>query len=173
MLIELSKLEGDKGSFAHVYQQNELDLADERIRLAGPISVSGRVKRSGVEVLIDGKIDTVVEVDCDRCLKVIQLPLNVQFSLEYLSKRDYEAGEAAEIAEDEMGIAVFEGDSIEVDEIVREQILLFVPARVICFESCKGICSTCGADLNVDDCGCVTEEVDPRWAALKNLRKTE
>ncbi|PWT93262.1 MAG: hypothetical protein C5B55_04900 [Blastocatellia bacterium] len=171
MLIELSKLDADKGSFTHVYEQNELDLADERIRLAGPVSVIGRVKRSGAEVLIDGKVDTVIEVDCDRCLKVIEMPVDAQFSVEYLSKHDYEAGQAAEIGEDEMGVSVFEGDSIDVDEIVREQILLFVPARAICTENCKGICSACGTDLNVNDCGCVTEEVDPRWAALKNFKK--
>jgi uncharacterized protein len=52
---------------------------------------------------------------------------------------------------------------------VNEQILLAVPARMLCREDCKGICPDCGIDRNTGECNCVTNEIDPRWAALKNL----
>jgi uncharacterized protein len=64
---------------------------------------------------------------------------------------------------------VFDGEAIDVDEIVKEQILLAVPTRMLCREDCKGICPECGADKNTGECNCVTDEIDPRWAALKDL----
>jgi uncharacterized protein len=68
-----------------------------------------------------------------------------------------------------MSIAVFDGESIDVDEIVKEQVLLSVPIRSLCKSDCKGFCPTCGADRNAGECGCQPGEVDPRWAALKGL----
>jgi uncharacterized protein len=65
---------------------------------------------------------------------------------------------------------VFDGEAIDVDEIVKEQILLAVPTRMLCRDECKGICPQCGIDKNTGDCQCVTDETDPRWAALKNLK---
>ena len=61
-------------------------------------------------------------------------------------------------------------ETIDIDELVREQVLLAVPERSLCQEDCKGLCPTCGADRNLKECGCESVEADPRWAALKNLR---
>jgi uncharacterized protein len=67
-------------------------------------------------------------------------------------------------------LSVFDGEAIDVDEIVREQILLSVPDRALCDENCRGICLMCGTNLNAGSCECKSSEVDPRWAALKNLK---
>ena len=170
MLIELSKLVDDRAKIDQVYVQSELDLADERVELADDVTVQATVRRKSGQIEVEGNLQTVVQVECDRCLKPVQLPVKADFSLEYLSKTDYEAGQVAELTEEEMEVSVFEGDAIDLDEIVREQILLFVPGRLLCIEDCKGICSTCGGDLNSAECGCATTESDPRWAALKNLK---
>jgi len=68
-----------------------------------------------------------------------------------------------------MSVSVFDGEAIDVDEIVKEQIVLAVPTRMLCREDCKGICPECGADRNKGDCNCATNDIDPRWAALKDL----
>ena len=70
-----------------------------------------------------------------------------------------------------MALSVLEGDAIDVDEVTKEQILLAVPTRSLCNDDCKGFCPTCGADKNAGECGCEAKEIDPRWAALKNLVK--
>ena len=75
----------------------------------------------------------------------------------------------SELTEDEMSVSVFDGEAIDVDEIVKEQIVLAVPTRMLCREDCKGICPECGTDRNTGDCSCATNDIDPRWAALKNL----
>jgi len=68
--------------------------------------------------------------------------------------------------------AAYEGDAVDLDELVREQILLALPSRRLCREECKGLCPTCGADLNAGRCACEQREVDPRWSALADLDKS-
>lgn len=169
MRIELANLDGGKGEFANVYQSAELDLSDERVKLCGPTSISGKIRQTGAEVVVEGHLESCAEVDCDRCLKPIQVPVNSDFGLEYISDSDYEENRNVELTEDEMSVSVFDGDSIDIDEIAKEQILLAVPTRALCREDCKGFCPKCGVDKNATDCGCEEKEIDPRWAALKNL----
>jgi len=65
---------------------------------------------------------------------------------------------------------VIEGNELDLTEIAREQILLNLPEQELCKEDCRGICPTCGKDLNEGECRCGEDDVDPRWAALKDLR---
>lgn len=169
MRIELENLEGGRGDFAHVYQPEDLNPVDERIRLVEPATVKGKTRLAGNEVFVNGHIDTRAQVECDRCLQPIELPVNTDFELEYIPDSEYESGSAAELTEAEMSVSVFDGEAIDVDAIVKEQILLAVPTRMLCREDCKGICPQCGIDRNTRECSCVTNDIDPRWAALKNL----
>jgi len=169
MRIELINLEDGRSEFAHTYRPEELDLGDERVRLCGPASVNGNVRLSGTELFVNGHVDTCVEVDCDRCLKPINLPISSDFELEYITGNDYEANRNVELTEDLMSVSVFDGETVDVDEIIEEQILLAVPTRSLCKPDCKGFCPTCGADKNLGECECVEREIDPRWAGLKDL----
>jgi len=173
MRIELEKLEGGRGSFAHVYRPEEIETIDERVRLTQPVQVKGGVKRSGNEVFVNGHVETRAQLECDRCLKPVELPVSADFELEYITGAEYESSSAAALNEEEMSVSVFDGESIDVDEIVKEQVLLAVPARMLCREECKGICPECGIDRNSGQCNCAAEEVDPRWAALKGLKNTD
>ena len=89
--------------------------------------------------------------------------------MQYITGAEYESSAAAELTEEALSVSVFDGEVIDVDEIVKEQILLAVPTRMLCQPDCKGICPVCGIDKNTGECECETNEVDPRWAALKNL----
>jgi uncharacterized protein len=169
MRIELENLEGGKGDFAHVYQPDDLNPVDERISLTQPATVSGKVRLAGNEVFVNGHVETRAQVECDRCLQPVEIPVNTDFALEYIPGSEYESGGAAELTEAEMSVSVFDGQAIDVDEIVKEQIVLAVPTRMLCREDCKGICPECGADRNMGDCNCTIGDTDPRWAALKNL----
>jgi uncharacterized protein len=170
MRIELENLEGGKGAFAHVYEPDDLNQVDERIQLIEPAAVSGKVRLSGNQVFVNGHVETRAQVECDRCLKPVELPVSADFELEYITGSQYEAGGVVELTEAEMSVAVFDGEAIDVDEIVKEQVLLAVPTRMLCREECKGICPQCGRDRNTGECDCVTTDIDPRWAALKDLR---
>ena len=167
--MELASLEGSENNFAHLYEPGELVLSDERVLLVEPPEVSGRIIRPGREVKVNGRISARVEVACDRCLKVIELPIETEFKLEYVTTEDYQTFHAAELTEEELTLSVFDGEVIDIDEIVREQLLLAVPSHALCQTNCKGFCPVCGINKNLVDCSCDLSEIDLRWAALKGL----
>ncbi|HEY0004597.1 MAG TPA: DUF177 domain-containing protein [Pyrinomonadaceae bacterium] len=169
MRIELDKLEGDADSFSYIYEPGELSLDEENARLTEPPSVQGRLKRSGHEVRLRGSISAEAEVDCDRCLKPIAVPVRTEFEVTYVPAADYRAAETAELQEEDLSVSVFDEETIDIDELVREQILLALPLRALCTEDCQGLCPVCGTNRNVQPCACQTAERDPRWDALKNL----
>ena len=169
MRIELENLEGGKSDFVHVYQPEDLNPVDERIDVIEPATVSGKVRLAGNEVFVNGHVETRAKVECDRCLQPVEIPVNADFALEYIPGSEYESTDVVELTEDQLSVAVFDGEAIDVNEIVKEQIVLAVPTRVLCRENCKGICPECGTDRNTANCSCITNDIDPRWAALKKL----
>ena len=169
MQIELATLESTRGKFHHVYNPGELSLNDERVKLAGPTEVSGRITRSPENVRVNGEIKGAVQVECDRCLQEVELPIKLEFNLEYVTEGEYDRLHAAELLEEDLSLSVFDGEAIDIDEIVREQVLLAVPSQVLCDENCKGLCEKCGSNRNLVNCDCETREIDPRWAELKKL----
>ncbi len=108
-------------------------------------SFSGRI-----EVVIS--LDAVVDTRCARCLKSLKLPLNMKVE--------------EVVGEDGVDL---EGTILNVDNIVKNNIVAELPIRFLCKEDCKGICSTCGADLNITECNCEHEQFDERFAVLKKL----
>jgi uncharacterized protein len=173
MLVELGSLEPRGGKFAHSYEPGELTLDDERVNLAAPPRVSGRIQRSETRVTVEGQVEAELKLECDRCLKPIQLPVASVFRVEYVTPETYQTQAAAELLEEDLALSVFDGEVIDIDEIVREQLLLALPAQVLCSEDCKGLCATCGADRNLNECNCGEVDIDPRWAGLKNLVNRE
>jgi DUF177 domain-containing protein len=169
MRIELAGLESGRGAFAHAYAPGEIVLEDERLRLIDPPTVSGQLRQEGRRVHVSGQLAARVQVECDRCLKPVEIPVDSRFKLEYVTAEDYEAQQAVELTQEDLDLSVFDGEVIDIDELVTEEILLAVPDHVLCNDDCKGICPVCGADRNSVDCGCRTAEVDPRWAGLKKL----
>jgi uncharacterized protein len=168
MRIELANLESGKGVFAHTYAPDELVL-DERVKLIEPAEVSGKVRQQGSRSHVSGRVAARVQAECDRCLKSIELPIDSHFKLEYVTTEDYRAQQAIELTEEDLDLSVFDGEAIDIDELVKEELLLAMPDHVLCSEDCKGICAVCGANKNSVECGCEAREIDPRWAGLKKL----
>ena len=169
MRLEIAGLEDGKGAFAHAYAPGELVLEDDRLRLLIAPTVSGNLHQKGRRVHVSGRLAARLQVECDRCLKPVELPVDSRFKLEYVTPEDYQAQQAVELTEADLDLSVFHGEVVDVDELVTEELLLAVPDHVLCEENCKGICPVCGVDRNVAGCECQTAEVDPRWAGLKEL----
>ena len=172
MRIDVERLTEAGKPFEHTYAPGELSLGDDSLRLASAVEVAGEVSRKGEQVRLGGKASTVVEAPCDRCLRPVALPVEILFDLRYVpAERGGADEEAAELTEEDLNFSVYEGDAIDVDELVREQVLLALPTRLLCSDECKGLCPVCGADLNKETCACEQKEVDPRWAALAALKQ--
>ena len=170
MQIEVASLADSSRDFAHEYQPGELSLEDDRVRLVDPPPrVHGRVRLDGRRVKVAGKITGRLQLECDRCLQPVDSKVTTQFSREYVTTEDYEAQQAVELTEDDLDLSIFDGAVVDVDSLVREELLLAAPDHVLCRQDCKGICPECGVDRNVTACNCGSGGIDPRWAGLKEL----
>ena len=170
MQIEVASLAESAKDFVHQYQPGELSVEDDRIQLLDPQPrVQGRIKLDGRRVKAAGKITGHLELECDRCLKPVDSVLEAKFSREYVTTADYEAQHAVELSEDDLNLSIFDGAVVDVDSLVREELLLAAPDQILCQQNCQGICPDCGADRNLASCDCETAAGDPRWAGLKEL----
>jgi DUF177 domain-containing protein len=169
MRLELEDLE--RGApFAHVYQPSELTLDERELLLAAPAEVHGRIRRKGQEVELTGNVRTTVETPCARCLKRVSVPINADFSERFVPAVSWGGEEQHELASEDLNVSVFDGQAIDLGELVREEIVLATAAQVLCREDCQGLCPTCGVDKNVAACECDARQIDSRWEGLKNLR---
>lgn len=136
------------------------------------------IRKFGGNVNIDGKISLTSHHDCDRCLahfgeesqvavRTVLSPLH-----EGRKRRDYEE-EDAELVREDLDFGFYEGDRFDLDEIVREKLILAQPMKCLCRKDCRGLCQHCGNDLNAGPCSCAGKKHDPRWAALKNVKLTK
>jgi uncharacterized protein len=112
-----------------------------------------------------------LQLECDRCLKPVNSDVRAKLNREYVTAADYEAQHAIELSEDDLNLSVFDGAVIDVDLLVREELLLAAPDQVLCRQNCKGLCPTCGGDRNETACDCESGGIDPRWAGLRELVK--
>lgn len=170
MQVVLASLEGGTGEFTHQYRPDELEFADERVVILEPPRVQGRVARDGSTFKISGRMSARVKVECDRCLQDVELPVDSEFNLEYVTADQYAQLNAAELSEEDLQLSIYDGEVFDIDEIVREQLLLAIPYQAVCQETCRGFCPSCGTNLNFNKCDCREVEIDPRWAALKDLQ---
>lgn len=172
MRIEVESLTAEGKPFEQTYAPGELALEDERAELVSDVKAWGRASRKGEEVRVRGSLQTSVELRCDRCLGPVPVPVNVDFVANFVRPSD-PAAEAKELHEEDLEVAVYDGDSVDLDEIVREQILLALPARQLCRDDCRGLCPSCARNLNAESCDCARQETDPRWAALADLKQSD
>ena len=119
--------------------------------------------KTGVNVSVNGSAEVDLSPTCDRCLEVFSRRLNVPIELVLVPAR--------EIREpDDVNFSFYRGEKIAVGDFVREFLVLAVPLRFLCKADCKGICPSCGKNLNQGGCSCDRGQVDPRFAVLKNFK---
>ncbi len=170
MRIEIDRLEELGHRFSKIYQVDELPFGETDVRLIAPVEIDGIVWREGNEIGLHGELSAEVETSCGRCLKPVRLPINGKFKERFVSSVNWRSEEQHELKTEDLNLAVFNGETLDIDELVREQILLEVPGHVLCREDCQGLCPICGVDKNLESCRCEEKRVDSRWQKLKELQ---
>ncbi len=172
MQIEVENLTAVATPFAHTYRAEEVELEEEGAQVVADASVEGGASRKGEEVRLRGVIRTEVELLCARCAAPQRAPLAVEFDTSFIPQAvEAVKAENVELQAEDLILSAYEGDAVDLDELVREQLLLALPTRHLCRDDCKGLCQKCGANLNENHCSCEQGETDPRWAALADLKK--
>ena len=163
MLLGLAKIIDCPG--ASVSFSTSVDLSDLRFGNSYPVSepvrASGTVRNTAGVLVLTGTVTTTLHGVCDRCAadfqRDVRLPMEVVLVTE-LSDEDNE---------DEW-VFPLEGDSADLEDIVRTVFVLNMDSKLLCRPDCAGICCRCGKDLNDGPCNC-QKELDPRFAALRQL----
>jgi uncharacterized protein len=142
-------------------------------RVVGGHRACLNAKRTGLDVHLSAECTLTLQTDCAACLTAFGLEVPVVFSLTL--KPRPRPGDAMpdelELSKEDLEECFYEGDVIDLTEILREQIILALPMYPRCSTDCKGLCPVCGVNLNQEACDCQRDEVDPRLAALKILTK--
>src|SRR5262249_18573430 len=155
------------------------EVKDTGFRPDGPALLHVKLQKTGSGVLLRGSTELTAHTPCRRCLADVHLKVPVSFTLNLVSQATL-AGDDQERGDDEQteragsfdleraDEELFDGKTIDLDPLVREQVLLALPMHAVCREDCKGLCGSCGKNLNEGECACARSQVDPRLAALKN-----
>lgn len=167
MIIDLGSLEGSL-QFDFSVTADELDLGTDDFRLLSNASAIGEVTKHIAQTDVAGNITADAEFDCTRCLTPVKQDFKVAFDVSYIPEIPKAA--TVELEAGDLDTDVLVDESLDLKEVVREQILLNLPEQVFCTEDCKGLCQKCGANRNLINCSCEEKEIDPRWSALKNLK---
>ena len=165
MLLDLSKIIDCPGASASF--STSVDLSDlqygESYPVSEPVLASGKVRNTAGVLVMTGTIQTTIHGVCDRCAsdfdEDVELPIDVVLVTELSNEEN----------EDEW-VFPLEGDSADLEDIVRTVFVLNMDSKLLCKPDCKGLCCRCGKNLNDGPCSC-QKELDPRFAALKQLLK--
>lgn len=133
------------------------------------IAVAYTVRRMKETVFIEGSAATTVEAPCSRCLTMATLPVSSSFKYTF-SPPPVRPQEEWELSAEDLDFAYYEEDTIDLDTLIFEQIILQVPVKPLCTETCKGLCPHCGINMNMAGCRCQTKSFDERLAALKQFK---
>jgi uncharacterized protein len=171
MLIDLASVGTSPKKLKTEFAGALIDLEGEG-EVAGDARFDGesfRDESRRVGVHIRGMITAEVAMDCTRCLEPLRRKIEVAFDDVFVDESHESRSSETELTIADMDESLVIGGRVDLAEVVREQILLALPEQIFCREDCRGLCPKCGGNRNLIDCNCDREEIDPRWAALKNL----
>jgi uncharacterized protein len=179
MLIELAELELHPVDFQEEFPPGAIDFGEE-VRQLTLLKTSGRAqlveehhgKRNVIQdIRLNGNLATSLELLCARCLDPVVEDIKRDFDLLYRPLGTDAGNEELSVTVAEAEVGYYQGDGLVLEDVLREQVLLAVPLKVVCREDCKGLCPTCGKNRNTEPCSCAATLGDPRWSALKEIRE--
>lgn len=148
---------------------------EEKIDCQGnELLVKGKVKLTKTDrgILAEGRFSTETEVTCARCLHPYTCPLNLKMQEEYFPTIDITSGNPVKVPDEPGAFTIDEHHVLDLSDAVCQYSIIAIPMKPLCREDCPGLCPTCGQDLNEGPCGCPPQEIDPRWARLKDILST-
>ena len=173
VFFHVRDLEVRAGRFDVELPAGSIEFLDPKLHQIGPLKAEGKVELvtgSLGEIRVKGHVTARMRADCDRCLEPAEFPIDSGFELFYRPvDQGFGEEKALDAGEAEMGF--YEGDGLELNDVLREFVLLALPMQRLCSENCKGICPVCGQNRNQKECRCQAGMIDDRWAALKEIRK--
>jgi len=142
----------------------ELSGGNRTHALRGPV----RLMNTNAGILVHGQLSGEATLACARCLEPVTVPLDVEIDELFRPTIDLVTGRTITPEEDDTALLIDEHHILDLTEVVRQNALLAAPLNAVCRETCRGLCPTCGQNLNEGPCDCEPEP-DPRWGPLTDL----
>jgi uncharacterized protein len=150
---------------------NETMVVADDLPLAAPIQGELRLSRTSRSVLAHATLATELMLRCSRCLATINEPVSLVVEEEALPSIDFETGLPLDTSDEPEALRLDEHHELDLHETIREAISLAEPIAPLCREDCRGLCVTCGVDLNADPGHHHDDDpIDPRLAVLAAWR---
>ncbi len=178
MKFTITELEREAIDFDESLAPGTIDFIDD-VRQIDVLHTLGRADllkehRGPGEIVEDirvrASLQTRMEALCARCLEPVEEQIDTSFDLLFRPREADTVPADRSITTSETEIGYYEGDGLLLEDVLREQVLLALPAKILCAEDCKGLCSGCGRNRNTDPCDCAAASTDPRWSSLQAIR---
>ena len=178
MEFKILELEREPIEFDLELPPGAVDFGDEAMQI-GVLATSGSAEvihehRGPKDIVADirlrGRFAGNFQVPCARCIEPVEIPLAADFDLIFRPLGADADPPERSITASETEIGYYQKGSLLLEDVLREQVLLSLPVRVLCKPDCKGLCPRCGANRNLQPCSCDEGPSDPRWEALTDLR---
>ncbi len=166
MILEIKDLSKRKNFTKHideVFNSESFLYNGEEISFLSPIKAKGKVSIREDLIELDLNISTTLELTCTRCLDRYPSDIDINIFEEYSQDTEQDNIDVIQITE----------DYIDLEKVIKDNIILTLPIKKLCRDNCKGLCQNCGTNLNHSECHCSKEDVDIRMAKLKDLFLSE
>lgn len=149
-----------------------IDFRSDNLRQTGPLMWKATAERAGEEIRIAGSLEAAIEMTCSRCLEPAAIEIRKPFDL-FFRQGDEEMydEDEVELDEEDTRTAFFTGTELALGEILREQVVLALPMKVLCRVDCQGLCPTCGANRNLNSCNCSEKSFNPHMEELLDIKR--
>ena len=169
MFIGVKELERHPLRVEEEFAPGTIDFRTRDFRQVAPLTVELAAELDGNEIHIVGRLATQLELVCARCLEPVKQELAPSFDLRYRPVAAISREEEIELRAQEVEVGFYTGEGLFLADLLAEQVHLAMPMKVLCREDCRGLCPSCGANLNRERCRCGPRAVDPRLAPLAAL----
>jgi uncharacterized protein len=178
MFISIRELELHEIPFAQEFRPQAIDFGPDVVQQT-QLTARGRAElveerrqhgKPIEDIRVIGDCATRVELPCARCLEPVVRDISSHFDLIYRPLGADAGEDERSVRGTESDISYYQGEGLLLEDVLREQLLLAVPIKAVCSETCKGLCPRCGRNLNEGPCDCPTSTADLRWTAWSGLR---
>lgn len=180
MKLDISRVRRDAHAINRHYAPEVFAALKDEFRVVGETTVTGSVRRdTGTAVVLAVTVMSTLEMACSRCLEAFTVPVASSVETRFVPAGELpvvtaDTARSGEIIDDveelELGLAEYRDETIDLGDVIQEQFVLALPMKPLCADDCQGLCPVCGGNRNRDVCGCSQEWVDPRLAALAELK---
>lgn len=154
------------GWFDH-WREEDPGLEFSRAAMRGTVHLA----KHGHDILIRGHLEGELELSCGRCLEAYTTPVETDFDLLLVPAPLGAGPEEEELSAEQLDVDFYQGETVDLEAIIREQIILLVPLKPLCREDCQGLCPVCGIDLNRETCTCQVKKSESPFAQLAKLKE--